>query len=375
MPTPVIREDWIKREELVTLSLRQLYERFGYKKYKMSSFEAYDLYLDNKTFLRDKNIITFNDASGQVLALKPDVTLSIAKNTRATADSTEKLYYLEDIYRFDKHSRAYRQINQLGLECFGRLDAYLTCEVLRLAAFTLREIGENWVMTLSHTGFVLKFLEDLGIPTAAKGELTECIRQKNAHGLRAQAAAYQITPAAADMLVGIIGLSGSFSATLEKARALAITRHMTEALDQLEGIYALMEKAGFGDRMRLDFSLINDVDYYSGIVFQGFVEDVPRAVLAGGYYGGLMRKFGRELDAIGFAVYLNELTHRLPAKQKCDVDALALYGDSEDYEDLIRATESLMAKGLRVRVERTIPAELVYDKLYSYADGALREVD
>ena len=75
----------LRREERITLELRGLYEQYGYRKYRMGKFEEYELYLENKSFLRDQNIITFHDLDGRVMALKPDVTLSIAKNTHATA--------------------------------------------------------------------------------------------------------------------------------------------------------------------------------------------------------------------------------------------------------------------------------------------------
>ena len=82
----------------VTKKLSQLFEAAGYKKYKMRKFEEYSLYLENKSFLTSEYVITFNDLSGKLLALKPDVTLSIVKNTKATKDSREKLYYRESVY-------------------------------------------------------------------------------------------------------------------------------------------------------------------------------------------------------------------------------------------------------------------------------------
>ena len=85
----------------------------------------------------------------------------------------------------------------------------------------------------------------------------------------------------------------------------------------------------------LDFSLVNDIDYYDGVVFQGYVEGVPRAVLTGGYYGNLLKKFGRSLDAIGFAVYLNELNLLFRSQKRIDVDALILYSDESDAAALI----------------------------------------
>ena len=87
----------LKPDEKACLQLRGLYEQYGYKKYKMGKFEEYSLYAENKDFLGSDKVITFTDPDGRLLALKPDVTLSIIKNTNATSESNEKLYYLENV--------------------------------------------------------------------------------------------------------------------------------------------------------------------------------------------------------------------------------------------------------------------------------------
>ena len=81
----------LKNDERVILRLRALYDRFGYDRYKMSKFEEYDLYVRNKSFLLSDHIITFTDTSGKLMALKPDVTLSIVKNTKDVSDSVQIL--------------------------------------------------------------------------------------------------------------------------------------------------------------------------------------------------------------------------------------------------------------------------------------------
>ena len=364
----------LRREEQITLYLRGLFERYGYRKFRMGKFEEYDLYLENKNFLKSPDIITFHDLDGRVLALKPDVTLSIAKNTHATSQSSEKFYYLENVYRLDKPSGGYREISQLGLECIGELGLIPTYEVLCLAQKTLSAISESRRMQVSHMGFLVSLLDGLSIDASVRSDLLECIRGKNRHELKKQCDLAGITPAAASLLMTAAELCGEFTATLKRARTIAITQPMTDALDQLEAVYRLLESAGEADDLVLDFSLVNDIDYYDGIVFQGYVEGVPRAVLTGGYYGNLLKKFGRDLDAIGFAVYLNELNLLFRNQKKTDVDALILYGADADAAELIKAADVLTAAGIRVRLEKSIPAELRYTTLYRFENGSLQEV-
>ena len=362
-------EDILKPEERVTLSLRRMYERHGYQKYRMGKFEEYALYLENKNFLGAKSIITFNDADGRLLALKPDVTLSIAKNTHATRASSEKFYYLENVYRQDRHSGAYREISQLGLEYIGALTDYAAGEVLTLAIRTLKEISPSFKLQLSHAGFVQSLLESLTEDERARRALTDLIRRKNLDGLGERARSVGVAPAAVSLLTAACQLSGPLEGALAQARAVAITPGMTEALAKLERMRSTLEAAGCLDGVTLDFSLMNDLDYYSDIVFRGYVEGLPRAVLAGGCYSSLLRKFGRDVEAVGFAVYLNELTFLYEGGRPMDVDLLLLYGEKDDPAAVVRKVDALLQEGFTVRAETEPPQGLRYARVISMTEA------
>ncbi len=371
-----MEKDWmgvLRREERITLELRSLYERHGYRKYRMGKFEEYELYLENKNFLKDQNIITFHDLDGRVLALKPDVTLSIAKNTHATPHSSEKFYYLENVYRLDKPSGGYREISQLGLEYIGRLDALASYEVLCLAQQTLEAISGNHRMQLSHIGFWISLLDGLGIEPSLRRDIMECVRAKKIHELKKKVEEAGVAPAASEMIQKAAGLCGEFDETLNTARSIAICPGMQDALDELASVHRLLREKGWASRLLLDFSLVNDSDYYGGIIFQGYVEGVPRALLAGGYYGNLLKKFGKNLDAIGFAVYLNELNYLFRSSGGNDVDALILYTRDADPAALLKEADRLMEKGLRVRLEPSRPNDIRCDHIYTFDQDGLKE--
>ena len=363
----------LRREEKITLQLRMLYEQYGFRKYRMGKFEEYELYTENRNFLKNPNIITFHDLDGRVLAMKPDVTLSIAKNTHATAKSSEKVYYLENVYWLEKQSGGYKETSQLGLEYIGRLNPMAYFEVLCLAQKTLEAISASHRMQLSHIGFWLSLLDGMGIPEGLREEILNCLHGKRLHELRAVLEKGHVPPAAAEWVLKAAGLCGAFEATLTEARKIAISNGMTAALDELEAVYALMRQAGCADHLILDFSLVNDSDYYDGLIFQGFVEGVPRAIVAGGYYGKLMRKFGRDLDAIGFAAYLNELDHLFRFQHSTDVDALILYEKTDDLSAVLAQAEALRGQGLRVRVETDLPEDARVGTIYRFTAEGLKE--
>ena len=113
--------------------LEALWRRFGYAPYKMSRFEEYELYVRNKDFLQSDRVITFSGKDGRLLAMKPDVTLSIVKNAPEAPGAVRKVYYRENVYRQDRDSGAFKEILQAGLECVGDLGDYEIQEVVLLA--------------------------------------------------------------------------------------------------------------------------------------------------------------------------------------------------------------------------------------------------
>ena len=127
----IVKENFIlKNEERAVFELRSLYKQYGYLPYKMSKFEEYDLYVRNKDFLVSDSVITFNDTNGRLLALKPDVTLSIIKNSVSNKDYKEKLYYNENVYRISESTHQYKELMQTGIECIGDIDVNDIFEVV-----------------------------------------------------------------------------------------------------------------------------------------------------------------------------------------------------------------------------------------------------
>ena len=163
--------DNIRSEEQIISALRKLYESMGYSQFKMIKFEEYDFYARNKSFLQSGSILTFSDLSGRLMALKPDVTLSIVKN--AVGSGTEKLYYNENVYR--AVGQEFREIMQVGLECIGPLDRYASAEVAWLAEESLRTIGGAYILDLSHVGMCAGLLEETGLPEEERQDLADFV--------------------------------------------------------------------------------------------------------------------------------------------------------------------------------------------------------
>lgn len=298
----LINTEKLQKDEQVYLEMQQQFEKAGYSLYKMRRFEEYSLYLENKNFLNGENVITFNDMHGKLMALKPDVTLSIVKNAR---DEDEKVYYRESVYRFDSTTSSFKEINQLGLEFIGDIKIEDAEQICYLAAECLSTIDKKSILALSHMGIITGIIKAMNIKMDKQEEALKAIKAKNYEALA------EIEKSAdEDVLNKVKALFDAptdFEDAIKVLKDMNLNEDIDIAVSELEKIYRTARKGGRGDGVKLDFTIINDIAYYNGVIFQGFVSKVPRAILSGGRYDKLLEKFNKQKGAMGFAVSLSDL--------------------------------------------------------------------
>ncbi len=346
------------KNDTVLYDLRSLYEQYGYKRFKMSKFEEYDLYLEYKKFLQTENIITFTDLNGKLYAMKPDITLSIAKN--ANPQEPQKLYYKENVYRASRTTKEYQEITQLGLEYTGNIDAYTMGEAVMLAAKSLKLINREYVLDISHMGFVAGLFESIGLTESQQEKLLGYLGKKDTHEILYCCEQFGLNKAFADKIASLCEIYGDFETTFPKIKALASTAKMFEAADELEALYAFLASSGEGAHINIDFSIVNDMSYYNGIIFRGYVRDVPFSVLSGGRYDNLLQKLGKNCQAIGFAVYVDLLELYTKSGREYDVDVLVLYNESVSALDVAAKVNDLIEQGKSVKALSFVPDTLKY---------------
>ena len=332
-------------EERLYLSLKGLFESFGYSRFQMRRFEEYSLYSDNLNFLRSRDIITFGGRDGRLLALKPDVTLSIVKNCKGIKERVRKVYYRESVYRPDRPGGQFREISQIGLEYVGELDGYAMLEVLSLAAESLKAVGGGYVMDISHMGALEGIAESCGM-SALPDEVMACIRSRNMHDMKNICISCGMGEDTAAKLRTLLSAGGSNAKKLTALRSLfPSSEKCINAADELENL--LKSLAGDGAAFEVDFSLINDPAYYNGVIFQGYIEKFPRAVLSGGRYDNLVKKLGAGSGGAGFALYPDELDFYFKEPSEYDGDCLVLYGKDTQSGAVLRKVKELISSGKR----------------------------
>ena len=263
----------LRPEEKAALKLRELYADKGCTFYRMSRFEEYDFYADKKDFLTSQHILTFTDINGKLMALRPDVTLSIIKHAQDIPGQVQRFFYDEKVYRVPRNSDSFHEISQAGIEFIGSLDDSDIREVIELAVESLHAIsnGRRCVLDIADAGQIAKLLAG----HENKQQILKCIAGKNIHELK------------------------SLGAPDEIINLMSKNQGPDEILPTLKK---------YADEIQTDYSVINSLNYYNGIVFQGFIEGIPESVLSGGQYDNLLHMMGHDKGskAIGFAVYLNQ---------------------------------------------------------------------
>lgn len=364
----IIETDNLKYDEQAVFLLRSLYSKYGYKQYKMRKFEEYDLYVRNKDFLISDSVITFTDTNGKLMALKPDVTLSIVKNTKDSDGSVQKVYYDENVYRVSKGTHSYKEIKQAGLECIGDVDTYCVCEVLSLAVKSLMTISESCVVDVSDLAILFALYDYIGLSYEARKIMTSLISDKNTHEMKRLCEDMSVSAESTALLEELISYNGTPDEILPRLKAMAERIGAQAEFSEFESVVSSLDKE-LQSKLRIDFSVVSDINYYNGIVFKGFIDKIPDSVLSGGRYDSLMQSMSRKSKAIGFAVYIDMLERFNIKEREFDYAAVLLYSENDSISTVKNAAQRLINEYGCVFTAKKLPEKATYGKLFELQNG------
>lgn len=364
----IIETDNLKYDEQAVFLLRSLYSKYGYKQYKMRKFEEYDLYVRNKDFLISDSVITFTDTNGKLMALKPDVTLSIVKNTKDSDGSVQKVYYDENVYRVSKGTHSYKEIKQAGLECIGDVDTYCVCEVLSLAVKSLMTISESCVVDVSDLAILFALYDHIGLSYETRTRMTSLISDKNTHEMKQLCEDMSVSEESTALLEELISYNGTPDEILPRLKAMAERIGAQAEFSEFESVVSSLDEE-LQSKLRIDFSVVSDINYYNGIVFKGFIDKIPDSVLSGGRYDSLMQSMSRKSKAIGFAVYIDMLERFNIKEREFDYAAVLLYSENDSISTVKNAAQRLINEYGCVFTAKKLPEKATYGKLFELQNG------
>ena len=327
--------------------LNRLYERYGYKKFKMSKFEPYELYVENKNFLNSNQVISFTDLDGELLALKPDVTLSVMKSGLGKG----RIYYNENVYR--PKDRHFRESAQAGIEYIGKLTAYAEAEVISLAVKSLKLFSDEIRIRISDVGLLSDIFEKLRLTDT--GRILRLFETKNVAELDVLVSAGEIDENKAEILKNLINLYLPFGEGVKRLAEGSLTGGLfgedNVIIARLKELAAALKAFNVIDNIYLDFSVINSMDYYNGIIFQGAIEGLPFTALSGGRYDKLAAKMGKDAGAIGVALDLSLVEAYKEEVSDKALDYIIIYDEKkDDITKAVEVVERLIKEGYKVEL-------------------------
>lgn len=333
-------------ENSIVSNLINIYERFGFKKIRLSKFEDYNLYNNNKDFLQTEHILTFMNLNGNLKSLRPDVTLSIVKKViKDNEKETQKIYYIEDIYKIV--SNEYEEIPQVGVEIIGKLNNYSNLEIISMAIESLKSINKNYILEISNIDFISAIFDEINLEENLKIEILNNIYLKNKHDLE-KLLNKNVDCKYKKYILSFIELSGNYKDILKKLKSLIINKKMQKSYEELKSLSFVFELYNNFDKILLDFSIESQLGYYNGIIFKGYIKESNDIILSGGRYDKLLNKFNSNKNAIGFAIYMDKLYEK--NKTSDFIDILILY-KSGDENILLNEVRKFMNKNKKVRVD------------------------
>ncbi len=358
--------DWLPQEfaykREIEEKIREVFRSWSYAEIATPTFESAESLQTGLGERLMQQTFRFNDPLGQSLALRTEMTTPIARVVSARlrhASLPIRLSYIAPAFRYEEPQLGrMREFTQAGAELIGAPGSLADSEALFMAIETLDAVG------LSDARFDINDAAIVDGALSAAGlegeELESCkalIADRNVVALRAFARDHS---AALDTVLRLTMMRGRDD-VLELVRPICQTPASKAALVRLEDILARAATLGYADRINIDFALLRDLQYYTGFVFEGYIDDLGFSLCGGGRYDGLLPRFGYDVPAVGWMVGVERILlalerRRADERPRNEVDVLVGGADA--------AAKAERAKGQRVRIDTR---NLTRDELLAYA--------
>lgn len=354
--------------------IMDMFADYGYKRVETPTFEYYDIYRYERGTLDNRSLYKFFNREGDILALRPDVTPSIARYVATYYDhlnELKRLSYVGNVYiNNPNYQGKLREYTQCGVECIGLDSIETDAESIALAIKALKQVGlSEFKIDIGHVGVFNGLAEAAGLTADVKEQVRRLVDEKNHTALADFLKEQNLTPTASADLLALPDFFGDLS-MLDQALATYQNSHSKAAINHIKQVCQLLEQYDVTEYLSFDLGMVNQLDYYTGIIFKGYTYDVGNSIVDGGRYDDLISTFTRQIPAVGFAIKIDDLLaafSREIADQAINrIDTLLYY--PSQYNDIgIRLGETLRSQGMRVEVAYNIEAKDLAD--YGIKEG------
>ncbi|WP_090396391.1 ATP phosphoribosyltransferase regulatory subunit [Natribacillus halophilus] len=287
--------------------------RWGYRAIQTPSLEYYET-VGEASAIHDQQLFKLLDREGQTLVLRPDMTAPIARVVSSSMKNEPlplRLSYCNALYRSQQKEGGVRaEFEQFGVELVGDASMNADGEVIALLTSTLRAAGLSaFRLAVGHVKYMnALFKENVSQETA--NVLRRYLYEKNYVSYRQYVDQLQLSAEAKNRLKHLQRLRGG-PEVLPEAKKITDNREAHEALAEIEDLWEILEDLGVSESLQVDLNLVLHIDYYTGVVFEGYGDSLGFPLASGGRYDELLGKFGRPASATGFGIRLDWLLEAL----------------------------------------------------------------
>lgn len=365
-----------KKQALETRILK-IFHQYGYHDIQTPMFEYFDVFRKEIGTVPSKDLYKLFDKEGNTLALRPDITPSIAR-AAATLFGDEALpirlcYTGNTFINHSSYQGRLREVTQMGVELIGDDTVEADAEMLALVIEALQSVGlKEFQLSVGNVDYFSSLIEDAGLDEEAKERVTILINNRNYFGVEDYLDRVKVKRSSREAFASLNGLVGG-PEVLEEAKKQALNSSGVMAVKRLEKIYDVLKLYGMEQFITFDLSMTGGTyGYYTGIIFRGYTFGTGDAIVKGGRYDKLLEKFGKESPSIGFAIVVDELMNAMN-RQKLRIvytrkNTMILYDDGKTNEAVSLAKE-LRSKAKNVELlkkdrKRILEEYIEYGKRY-----------
>ena len=331
----------------------RLFEGYGYSEVITPGLEFYDLFNGKVRYFPPETMYKLVDAKNRLMVLRPDNTMPIARlaATRLRDEPLPlKLFYNQSIFVVNpKNSGRDDEFTQSGIEILGGKSSAADIEVLTLAAKALAECDDDFRLEIGESGIFREIIGELNLSEEQAEKIRSFIEVKNYPALN-ELLSDDDSPALA-ALRALPSLFGG-AEVFENAARYMYSDVLKQKLCGLKKLYDDLCGAGLDGKIKVDLGLVHKKNYYTGIIFRGYVEGYGLPALSGGRYDTLLGDFGRNVTAVGFAVNV-EAAAKVLLKKTADklvkTPDVLVFADEGAETEALKHCERLISEGLTVR--------------------------
>jgi len=252
-----------------------------------------------------EDMFKLTDSNGSLLVLRPDITMPIARMaaTKLKDKDNLKICYCGNVFHLKgEKNEGYKQVTQIGIELMGDDSYYADAECLILAINSLREAGlHNFQIEVGQTQFFKGLMKEAGLDDESYEQMRRFVEMKDMLSMEMMLKEKNVDLDLRNDILELPTLYGGVE-ILETARKYSKNPLCKKAVENIEKVLKIVGKQGLLDFISIDFSIVQSVHYYTGIVFKGICSNLGYPLLTGGRYDNLVRNYGKDMPAVGFAM-------------------------------------------------------------------------